>query len=153
MDITEGTDTRLAKMPKCQSKMFLSDLKQLPKMLSFVKEAVHGVGLQKKSINQVELAAEEALVNIISYAYYEAPKGRIKVSIVFFGDEKKLILEIEDQGIPYNPLKEKVSSPKDLNLQQRKVGGLGRFFILKLMDQVSYERKGDSNILRLIKFS
>lgn len=152
MSKTEDTMTQASKMPKSQSKTFASDLKLLPKMLRFVKDAAKKVGLQPKAIKQVELAAEEALVNIISYAYKETPKGPIKVSYTASPDGKKLLLEIMDKGVPFNPIEEPVESPRDLSLSERKVGGLGRFFISKLLDQVTYERKGNFNVLKLIKF-
>ncbi len=150
MNNTEDSYTSLQKMPESHSKVFSSNLKQLPKMLAFVRIHAKCFGLSQKVIKQVELAAEEALVNVISYAYSPVPRGKVKISCVFMEDDK-LLLEIIDQGAPYNPLEEQIESPKELSLKQRKIGGLGRLFILQLMDDVTYERRNNSNVLGLIK--
>ena len=138
-------------MTQCQIKTFPSVLDHLPSMLRFVRDKALSVGCNAKLLKQIELVAEEALVNIVHYAYPAQSEGKISISCQGSVKVGKLVIEIRDQGVPYNPLKEPVSSPENLPLQERKVGGLGRFFILKLMDQVSYVREGDTNILRMVK--
>jgi serine/threonine-protein kinase RsbW len=61
-----------------------------------------------------------------------------------------LILNIEDNGLPFNPLMKKDSElPADIN--NAKIGGLGIHIVKKLMDDIRYERKGGKNKLTLRK--
>jgi len=98
-------------------------------------------------VRRIKLSIEEALVNIINYAYPECD-GEVEICYRKENDSK-LILEILDYGIPFDPL----SLPKpDLSgkLLERKVGGLGMHFIRKMTEEVHYRREGDANILTLI---
>ena len=63
-------------------------------------------------------------------------------------DDTRLILEIVDNGIPFDPLS--LSEP-DLtaNVSDRKIGGLGVIFIREMTDEVRYRRDGDANVLTL----
>ena len=98
-------------------------------------------------VMRIRLAIEEALVNILNYAYPDCD-GEVEI---FYrkGNDTKLILEILDNGIPFDPL----SLPKpdiNANLSDRKVGGLGVFFMREMAENVLYRREGDTNILTLI---
>jgi serine/threonine-protein kinase RsbW len=95
----------------------------------------------------VELAAEEALINIIHYAYPErAGEAEIRYRK---DDDTKLKLEIADSGISSDPLS---LSELDLtaNVSNRKVGVLGMMFIREMADDARYRWDGDANVLTLI---
>lgn len=96
-------------------------------------------------VRRVKLSIEETVVNIINYAY---PEKDGEVEICYKKENNRLILEIVDNGIPFNPL----SLPKpDINaaLSKREVGGLGVLFIRKMAEDVRYRRQGNTNILTL----
>jgi serine/threonine-protein kinase RsbW len=61
-----------------------------------------------------------------------------------------VVLNIEDNGIPFNPL-EKIDPDFPENVESAKIGGLGILIIRKLMDNVSYERKQGRNKLTMRK--
>jgi anti-sigma regulatory factor (Ser/Thr protein kinase) len=62
-----------------------------------------------------------------------------------------LLLNIEDNGLPFNPLVKKDSElPADLD--NAKIGGLGIHIVKKLMDGIWYERKWGRNKLTLKKY-
>jgi serine/threonine-protein kinase RsbW len=97
-------------------------------------------------VKEIELAAEEALINIIHYAY---PERAGEVAICYRKDnDTRLILEIVNNGIPFDPLS--LSGP-DLtaNVSERKIGGLGMIFIHDMTDDARYRRDGNANILTL----
>ncbi len=95
----------------------------------------------------IELAFEEALVNVINYAY---PDGGGDVHVECRDvPEKGLVIRIEDEGLPFNPLL--LGSPDtSAGIEDRAIGGLGIHIIKKTMKVVSYERDGSKNILTLI---
>jgi anti-sigma regulatory factor (Ser/Thr protein kinase) len=65
--------------------------------------------------------------------------------------EERLIIEITDFGIPFNPLLQEAPQVTD-DISERKVGGLGVYFIKTVMDEVYYRREGDKNILTLVVY-
>ena len=96
----------------------------------------------------INLVVEEAVSNIIFYAYNNNNKHKIKISISL--ENKLLTIKITDDGIPFNPLEQQ---QPDINLpaEERPVGGLGIFLISHMMDELNYIRKGNQNILTLYK--
>ena len=97
---------------------------------------------------EIRVVFDELLGNIIHYAYNDDQDHTIEVKVEFFGD--RLIMTIEDDGIPFNPL-EKETPDTELPLDERKAGGLGIHLVRNLMDKVSYQRRIHKNRLTLVK--
>lgn len=95
--------------------------------------------------NDLELALEEALVNIFRYAY---PGGTGYVGLSCRIADGRLVLLIEDEGLPFAATS---AGPPDISagILERKIGGLGIHLIKNLMDDVRYRREGDRNLLEL----
>jgi serine/threonine-protein kinase RsbW len=106
-------------------------------------------GFDPKRIGEIELVLEEALVNVFHYAYRET-KGVVEV-VCRVDPQNSLIIEIMDQGVPFNPLL-KDAPNLALDISERKIGGLGIYFIKTLMDEIHYRREGDYNILSLVVY-
>ena len=105
-------------------------------------------GLPRKCIFEINLCLDELLTNIISYGFTDTREHFIKISII--RHESVLILHIEDDGIPFNP--EKLEKPRlSPNIENRKVGGLGVYFIKELVDDIRYQRRDGKNKLTLKK--
>ncbi len=120
-------------------------LGNLGRWMEAVSECAREQGVDQKKIGKIQLALEEALVNICTYAYPEEP-GNAEVSCQ--QDNSRFIIEIIDSGIPFDMTS--IPAP-DLpsSIEKRKIGGLGIFLIKRMADEVSYRREGNFNILRL----
>ena len=118
-------------------------------MLGWIREQLRKNGLDEVSIRKVELASEEALVNIIRHAYKET-EGTIDID-VRKGPKKQIEIEIRDNGPPFDPLKQEIAFDPLASLEERKIGGLGILFIRQYMDEMRYCREGNTNILVLVK--
>ena len=119
----------------------------LGKLLDAVSNFSDQNDLSSDVVRKIQLTIEEAVINIINYAYPEKV-GEVEICYQKENDDQ-LIVEIRDNGIPFDPL----SAPEpDLTakLIDRKVGGLGVFFIRKMTEDVYYRRQGDANILTLV---
>jgi anti-sigma regulatory factor (Ser/Thr protein kinase) len=120
-------------------------LESLEPITSFVLSGIEQSDLPEETALQIELVLEELLVNVVSYAY---PDGEGSVEVGYSIDGDGFCLSIKDWGIPFNPL-----SAKDPNLSEdiseRKVGGLGIFFVKEMASELAYSREDDSNVLRL----
>lgn len=115
--------------------------------LGAVTGLAEGAGLQASRIQMVELVTEEALVNVMDYAYPEGD-GSITLSAQWTPSDG-LVLTITDQGTPFDVLS---APPPDLNLaaDQRPIGGLGIHFIKKIAAKVTYARTDGRNVLTIV---
>jgi anti-sigma regulatory factor (Ser/Thr protein kinase) len=128
-------------------KNFQASLDHLYGMLDFIREEAEEAGFSHSIVSKIELACEEALVNIIHYGYPDY-RGNIEIACVR-PSSKGIKIIIKDRGIPFNPLTiAKKLDPKTANPKE----GYGVFFILKIMDEVRYNREDNCNVLTLIKF-
>lgn len=120
-------------------------LENLGRWMNGVSECAREQGIDEKEIGRIELALEEALVNICKYSYPGEP-GDAEVNCK--QDNGRFIIEIVDSGIPFDmtslPAPDVTSS-----IEERKTGGLGIFLIKKMVNDVSYRREGNFNILKL----
>ena len=96
----------------------------------------------------LNLVLEEAVSNVIFYAFNDHQKHLIQISLAL--ENKILTVEIVDDGIPFDPLSQKLPDIT-LPVEERPIGGLGILLILKIMDQVSYSRQNNQNRLTLVK--
>ena len=97
---------------------------------------------------KINLVIEEALSNIILYAFNDKLKHEIRISVS--KEDNNLEITFKDDGIPFNPLSQK---KPDINLpaEERPVGGLGIFLMSQVMDEMHYSRDKNQNILILKK--
>lgn len=96
----------------------------------------------------LNLAIEEAVVNVMDYAYPEGTVGYVDIEADI--DDTYITFVLSDSGMPFDPTqKEEVDTT--LPAEQRKIGGLGIHLVRRIMDSVSYEYKDHKNILTLRK--
>ena len=120
-------------------------LENLGRFIASVSDCAKAQEFEQEKISKIELAAEEALVNIIRYAY---PEGPGEVEMICKMDGGRFVIEIIDSGIPFDVA---AKPDPDVNavIPEREPGGLGIFLIKKVMDEVRYRRENDRNILTL----
>jgi serine/threonine-protein kinase RsbW len=130
---------------------FPAIMQSLYEMLAFIRAEAGRAGFDPSSISKIELAAEEALVNVIKYGY---PGPQSNENTIHIGctplSHGGIKILIRDKGISYNPLGKNLFTAQP-SPDAQMMGGYGIFFILHLMDEVNYNRDGDFNILSLIK--
>lgn len=123
-----------------------ASLDSLDPIAAYIVEAATEAGLDPRSAYNLRLAVDEIATNIITHGYEEAGlRGDITVS----GDmsEASLTVVLEDSGIPFDPLSQDLPSEDDLKLplEERSIGGLGIYLVLKGVDAFRYERVGEHN--------
>lgn len=104
--------------------------------------------LAREVLADIQVALDEVLTNIISYAYNDNAEHEIRIRFQVSGDLLEAV--IEDDGVPFDPL---TSPAPELRapLHKRRVGGVGLHFVRNLMSEVIYDRVGDRNRLVLRK--
>ena len=125
-----------------------NDVQEIPLLNAFVDEVCESNDLDPMTTMEMNLALEEAVVNVMSYGYPEGTKGYVDISAQ--SDSGCLKFIISDSGKPFDPTaKEDVDT--SLPADQRSIGGLGIFLVRKMMDDIKYEYKDGHNILTLRK--
>ena len=105
-------------------------------------------GVSEDTANKLQLISEELYTNIFSYAY---PHKEGAVEIAFKKEENSIICIFRDWGIPYNPL-ERPDPDVTLPPETRDIGGLGIYIVKNTVDEISYEYRENSNILKMTIF-
>ena len=130
---------------KFELKNYLSELKVLHQHLN---NWGGDIGLPADSILRINICLDELFTNIVSYGFDDDLEHIIIFTLS--GDNNMVVINIEDNGIPFNPL-EKIDPDFPDNVESANIGGLGIHIIRKLMDNVSYERKQGKNKLTMRK--
>lgn len=128
-------------------KSFKAHISNLSEMIDFISGFAEANKVAGDKVKEIELASEEAIVNIIKYAYNEVNKEG-EVFIKCYSDNESLHIQIADSGNPFNPLE--IPEPDiSTTIEDRKIGGLGIFFMKQFMNNISYKREQDYNILTM----
>jgi serine/threonine-protein kinase RsbW len=136
-------------MDNPQTATFPARFDSLAAVSEFVTRAAEAAGLDARAVYAVQLAVDEACTNIIEHAYGGEGRGDIECTCMV--NENGLTVILRDYGRPFDPTS--VPEP-DLHasIEDRKVRGLGLYFIRQLMDQVRFEFTADSgNVLTVVK--
>jgi anti-sigma regulatory factor (Ser/Thr protein kinase) len=94
--------------------------------------------LPPKRVAHLDVAIEEIVVNICSYAY-ETPPGKLTIRVE--ESPEAFAVEFLDNGVAFDPLEvdePDVSRP----LEERDAGGLGILLVRRMMDEVHYSGRG-----------
>lgn len=100
------------------------------------------------AVQAIDLALEEHLANVFNYGF--EPGGHPEVVVHIEQNPNGLMVEISDNGKPFNPL-EHPEPDVNLPLEKRPIGGLGIHLIRKFVDQLAYRREAGRNILTMCK--
>ncbi len=125
-----------------------NDVQATTELGMFVDEVCENVGFDMSTTFKLNLAIEEAVVNVMSYAYPAGTKG--DVDIYAEADDEQLKFVISDSGTPFDPT-QKGEVDTTLSAEERGIGGLGIHLIRQIMDTINYERVDGKNVLTLRK--
>ena len=111
-----------------------------------LRKAIHTFGLcngmDKKGLKKLEVAAEEAVVNILHYSQAS------EIEMVLSSQDLAFTIQLMDDGLPFDPTEH---TPNNKTIDERQIGGMGIHLIRQIVDELHYERKENKNILRMVK--
>ena len=119
-----------------------------------LRKAIHTFGLcngmDKKGLKKLEVAAEEAIVNILHYSQASEIEMVLSIQPAFLAHKGHdyFSIQLSDDGIAFDPT---AHVPNEKATNERQVGGLGIHLIRQIVDELHYERKENKNILRMVK--
>ena len=111
-----------------------------------LRNAIHSfglcIGMERKALKKYEVAAEEAIVNILHYSQAN------DIEIVLSSQDSAFTIQLMDDGLPFDPTEH---TPNNKTIDERQIGGMGIHLIRQSVDEMQYERKKEKNILRMVK--
>ena len=106
------------------------------------------VGLDAASSTKLNIAVEEAVVNVMNYAYPTDSQGEVRIDADVADDS--IVITVSDSGQPFDPT---TVEPVDTSLDadDRPIGGLGIHLMRRYTDSLHYERRDGMNVLTMMK--
>ena len=136
--------------------LLTNTMSEVTKLRSFMEGAAKEFDIPEDIQLSLNLAVEEAVVNVINYAYPEGTQGNIELSVTYDPNpespdaSKDINFTLTDQGIPFDPTSQ-AEADTTSDLENRQIGGLGIHLTQSLMDRTEYRRDGNNNILIMTK--
>jgi len=136
--------------PSAQERHLLihNDIQQIPQLADFIGTISQEMKLAHSLSLSLNLALEEAVSNVILYAYPKGTDGLVDIEAVLRKDSLTFI--VSDSGHPFDPTQTPEANI-GLEAEERPIGGLGIHMVRNIMDNVGYERAEGKNILTMIK--
>ncbi len=125
-----------------------NDVRQVTALNDFVKRVSGQLNIAPSVLKSIRLAVEEAVVNVMDYAYPANVVGKIKIRALSDGETLEFV--ISDSGVAFDPT-EALEADTSLSANDRPIGGLGILLVRELMDSINYERINGRNVLTLKK--
>lgn len=125
-----------------------NDINSVPQLNDFIDGFSLEAGLDMSMTMSLNLALEEAVVNVMTYAYAPDTQGELILEAV--ADKGVVTFILTDTGVPFDPTA-KEDADTTLGIEDRPIGGLGIFLVRQLMDAVDYQRVDGQNVLTLTK--
>ena len=125
-----------------------NNTQEVPRLAAFVDEMCEALGFSATDTMQMNLAMEEAVVNVMDYAYPPGTRGDINIEAQ--SNDVRLKFTITDSGAPFDPTV-KADVDTTLSAEERPIGGLGIYMVRQIMDSINYERIDGRNVLTLRK--
>ena len=125
-----------------------NDVHQVKELNAFVKQVMAQLDVEPSLAKKLRLAVEEAVVNVMDYAYPPGTTGDIIIHVTSDGEALNFV--ITDSGVAFDPtVQDKADTT--LSAEDRPIGGLGILLVREMMDTINYERTDGKNVLLLRK--
>lgn len=130
---------------------FPADMAYYEAIRDFIMDGVKEKGFSKKARMRLELGIEEAVVNIIHYAY--EGRGNLWVRRAFSRENRQFTIDLADYGVPFDPLARPAPDART-PLEDREPGGYGILFMKTAFASLRYAYEpwngAPANRLRMI---
>ena len=123
-----------------------NDLQQISLLAGFVDRIREENHLDPNLAMNINLALEEAVTNVISYAYPQGTQEKVNLEAVLEG--RMLRFTLTDRGMFFDPTTVP-EADTTASLEDRRIGGLGIHLVRSIMDTVTYKRLDGKNVLTL----
>lgn len=125
-----------------------NNISEIPRLATFIDEIAEELSLPMDMVFNLNLVLEEAVSNVIMYAYPAEVTNEISLTAKLSGNS--LIFTLTDSGEEFDPT-QVPDADVSLSAEERQIGGLGIFLIRNIMNKVEYQRIEGKNVFTLTK--
>ena len=125
-----------------------NEISEINKLAIFIEELGEELKLNPDLVFNCILLMEQAVSNVILYAYPEGETQEISLSVNL--TDNNLVFLLTDSGKEFDPT-QAPDADVTLSAEERQIGGLGIFLIRQIMNTVEYQRIDGKNVLTLGK--
>ena len=125
-----------------------NEISEISKLAAFIEELGQELDLTPDLVFNLNLVLEEAVSNVILYAYSKGEQQEISLSANV--SDNNLVFVLTDSGKEFDPT-QAPDADITLSAEERQIGGLGIFLIRQIMNQIEYQRIDGKNVLTLGK--
>jgi len=126
-----------------------NDLNQIATVIAKFGEFATEHELPPAMTQKMSIAFDDLLNNVVSYAFPDEGEHEIEIRAGLV--RAQLTVTISDDGIPFNPLS--IQAPDtSVSLEDREVGGLGIHLVRGMVDDISYQRRINKNVLSVVMY-
>ncbi len=125
-----------------------NDLIEIERLTQEVGLWCHKQALSEDVEFQIDLVLDELVSNVIRHGL--KADGEHFIDVNLHRDGHDLTMEVEDDGVAFNPLDAPIPDIT-LPIEERRIGGLGIHLVRQFMDSLAYERRGERNYLLMKK--
>jgi anti-sigma regulatory factor (Ser/Thr protein kinase) len=121
---------------------------ELPRLVDFVERFAAAHHLSTDDALALNLVLDEITINVMRHGHDDDQEHEILIVLAL--DGRVLTITVEDDGRPFDPL---TAPAPDLTLpvEERPLGGLGIHLVRMSVDEMTYRRDGDRNVLTMRK--
>jgi serine/threonine-protein kinase RsbW len=130
-------------MEFASDRSFPATLDSVARAVAWARDASAGADLPPNRLLHLELAVEEAAANVVLHAF-PGRTGDFRIRVG--GNEGRVRVEIEDDGIPFDPLRSSGKKGSG-STGERTAGGLGILLLHRITSELEYARDGGRNRL------
>lgn len=126
-----------------------AQFQEMDRIYPWLQKAAEFYQIPESTISRIHLCLEEIVLNIIKYGYEASPSTEGSIQIRLEAKPVHTVLEITDNARSFNPIAHEAKKTP-LSLDEAEVGGLGIELVRSFSESMNYERRGDSNWLRVV---
>lgn len=130
---------------KIHERQCISDPYVISILRKVVQDALEEVGASSDAMCDVQIAVGEALTN--AYRHGSPDKGRNKIGLKCSVCDRVLVIEIQDEGEPFDP--DAVEIPDPAKMCDH---GMGIYLMRQAMDVVEFATNCPGNRIRMLKW-
>lgn len=126
----------------------VNQLEQLTKLAEAIETFGEDNNLPMNVVFDINLSLDELVTNIVLYGYND--KNTHKIEVLLEKERDSVKITLIDDGREFDPTK-KEKPNLDLEVEDKGIGGLGIHFVKTKMNEMTYKREENKNILTLVK--
>ena len=125
-----------------------NNLEELDNLALFLEKFGEKYDISPGVIFEINLSLDELVTNTINYGFNDDNDHVISLDMML--EANTIVIELKDDGVMFDPFS-KPDPDLTLAVEEKPIGGLGIYFVKQKMDEWSYERTENLNIVKLGK--